>query len=371
MVNLHVITSTATGGAERQLSQLVKSHTTDEVIVFSLKPIGTIGLSLRDSGYTVFNGLSNSMFNPFFIIQFLWIVWRFRIRSIHGWMYHANLLIILSKLFLYQGPLFWNIRHSVSSVSYETKTIRLLLKLTAFFSPLVTSIFFNSKLSMKQHLKLGYNCSSNIYLPNGIDVSKYSPSLALLPVSSADFNFSLPENTFVIGLVSRYHKMKNIEMFLLALKDVCSSLPLTSIHCVIAGSNIPLRLSSFVSDNNIPNVSLLDSVQNVNYLYHLFDLFVSCSAWGEGFSNVIAEAMSSEVPVLATRVGDAETIIRDLGFICEPTEDSIRSKLLEILAYSPEYLSSLGYQSRIRIVSNYSLDTYTQNYKSLTSSMSY
>jgi len=92
-------------------------------------------------------------------------------------------------------------------------------------------------------------------------------------------------------------------------------------------------------------------------LYAAADFLISGSAFGEGFSNSIVEAMASELPVIATNVGDSKTIVATTGVVIEPKD---RRSLEQAIKFLSDMDSSqrrqLGLKARKRVVENYLID---------------
>ena len=93
---------------------------------------------------------------------------------------------------------------------------------------------------------------------------------------------------------------------------------------------------------------------DVSKVHNAFDLEVSSSAWGEGFSNAIAEAMATGVPCVVTDVGDSSAVVGDTGWVCPPGRpDELASAIVAALA-RPDELARRGVLARQRIVEQFS-----------------
>ena len=71
-------------------------------------------------------------------------------------------------------------------------------------------------------------------------------------------------------------------------------------------------------------------------LYAAADVVASTSAFGEGFSNAIAEGMSAGLIPVATDVGDARRIVGDTGFVVPPRNPGAFAEAIGAVAAMPK-----------------------------------
>ena len=124
--------------------------------------------------------------------------------------------------------------------------------------------------------------------------------------------YGVAEDAKIIGIVARLHPMKDHATFFDAVKLVRESLP--SVHAVVAGDGelsdtLRLYVKTIGLENN---VTFLGNVtKELPDIYRIMDVFLLTSQWGESFPNVILEAMSASVPVVATNISAVPEIIED------------------------------------------------------------
>ena len=109
--------------------------------------------------------------------------------------------------------------------------------------------------------------------------------------------------------------------------------------------------------------TLLGLVKNMNELMPAFDIFCLSSAWGEGFPNVLGQAMACEVIAVSTDVGDASAIINNKERICKPASPASLAKIIiALLSINENQRNSIKKKNRIFIEENFNLSLVSDNY---------
>jgi glycosyltransferase involved in cell wall biosynthesis len=193
-------------------------------------------------------------------------------------------------------------------------------------------------------------------IPNGIDTQVMRPDPAAGSLQRRAWG--LPENAFVIGCVARFDPMKDHPTFLEAAARLAREQIDAHFVCVGDGparyrEELKAQARSLGLDGTLIWAGEMDSLRTV---YNAFDVATLSSAFGEGFPNVVGEAMACGIPVVATDVGDVRLIVGGLGEVVPPRNPqalaSAWARLRERLAEK----SIAREQIRQAIVRKYSLD---------------
>ena len=371
---LFIITGLSTGGAEMMLYKLLDRINREQFdpFVISLTYEGESQISQRisDSDIPIYLLNINSKKE---ILQAIWrlinLVRKIQPDIIQGWMYHANLAAQFASLLTFQSvPTVWNIRHSVYSLKYEKSTTATIIKLLAKMSSFPKNIIYVSHISAKQHEKLGYQDSKSVVIPNGFDTEVFTPSINAR--NGLRRELGLTENAIVIGLIARYHPMKDHDNFLSAATLLLKKFP--DIHFVLVGTGVKKENSgivSLLSDFKLthdPHFHFLGERQDISKITAGFDIASLVSAWGEGFPNVVGEAMSCGVPCVVTDVGDSAWIVGETGKVVPPKDpEKLAQVWQEMIELGQEKRNQLGTLARQRIIENFSLDAIVEQYEEL------
>ena len=145
---------------------------------------------------------------------------------------------------------------------------------------------------------------------------------------------------------------------------------MSDVHTLIVGRGTDKKeagLTDYVELMGIQDrVHFLGESDEVQRIYKALDIVVSSSAWGEGFSNSIGEAMSHGVPCVTTDVGESRRLVGDSGLVVPPG-DSIKlaGALSRILSGHPYRTAQLGKAARKRIKKDYSMKNIARRYHDL------
>lgn len=287
---------------------------------------------------------------------------------VQGWMYYGNLVATVACACLRQKvPVLWNVRATLMERRHEKRLTAAVIWLGGKLSFSPAKIINNSRASAAEHERtLGYRASKRLVLPNGFDTERFRPCpearLALRDL------LDLPAETPLIGMIARYHPMKDHRTFLQAAVLVSKAWP--QAHFVLVGQHVEAsnaHLASLIAECALSNrVHLLGQREDIQSISAALDIQVSASSSGEGFPNVIGEAMSCGVPCVVTDVGDSADVVGDTGVTvasCDPR--AMAAGVERLLALDPQQRAELGRRARLRTIEEFSLDTVVRRYEEL------
>jgi glycosyltransferase involved in cell wall biosynthesis len=262
---------------------------------------------------------------------------------VQSWMYHADLASLVA-LWLSgrrgRTRLFWGVRCSDMDWSRYHWLSRVVARLCALFSPFPDAVTVNSEAGRAWHLRLGYRPRRFVLVDNGLDPARFAPDGAERAAVRAELGIDAA--AVVVGAVARVDPMKDYPTLLDAIARVEGA------TCIAVGRGTEALPPT-------PGLRGLGERDDVPRLLNAFDIFVSSSAFGEGFSNAVTEAMAAGLPVVATDVGDARRIVGDAGIIVPPRDPRALADAIRALIADPERRLELGRRGRARVESHFTL----------------
>jgi glycosyltransferase involved in cell wall biosynthesis len=180
-------------------------------------------------------------------------------------------------------------------------------------------VIANSRAGSEYAVAQGFPKSKLEVIPNGIDINRFRVDKTAGQQFRADWG--IPAASRVIGIVGRLDPMKDHYTFLTAVGPLLLAHPNWHVLCVGDGPSAYREELQTIADKGGygANVTWTGPVQSMTAAYNALDVLVS-SSYGEGFPNVLGEAMACAVPCVATDVGDSTLIIGPYGKIVPPRQ---------------------------------------------------
>ena len=195
--------------------------------------------------------------------------------------------------------------------------------------------------------KWGVDPKKLVFIPNGVDINKFSPGTSKIKKKFKDRK--------IIIYFGRLHYQKNVDLLIKSFKYIKERI--RSVNLIIIGSGTDFdklkKMSS--SDEDIIMTGFLTDENLIDYLRGA-DVVVFPSI-GENASFTIMEAMSCELPVISSDVGNARKILGDgRGILIEKyNEEDIAEKCIQVLS-DKEMAQKMGNDARKFVEENHSWD---------------
>jgi glycosyltransferase involved in cell wall biosynthesis len=367
---LHVITGVSMGGAEMMLFRLLArgDRSRFSPTVLSLLAPGAVGarisamdIPLLSLGMRQERPLSPAM------LRLIPIARSLRPSLLQGWMYHGNLAA--SACALLSGrrlPVIWNVRHSMHDMAHENLLTRGFIRLAAALSSSTGAIIYNSRLSASQHEALGYAAEKTVVIPNGFDCQLFRPRPEMAQRLRHAAN--IDPGRVLIGMIARHHPQKDPGNLikataLLAERGI-------DVHVMIVGPGFDadnIEVMAAIANAGVADrFSLLGERHDIPDIVAGLDVATLPSAWGEGFPNVLGEAMACGVPCVTTDIGDSAWIVGRTGFVVPPRDpEALADALGRVVALGPEGRRQLGAAARARVLEHFEVDDIVGRYQAL------
>jgi glycosyltransferase involved in cell wall biosynthesis len=366
--NIHVfflIRSLNIGGTERQLVELVKGldKTRFKVTVGIFYNEGTLIKEIEGiPGIHVISLNKRGRWDlARFICHFTKILTTLKPHILYSFLPDANLVGLISGRIARVKQIVWGVRASNMDVSRYGLLAGISLKLSIFLSRFPDAIIANSVAGKEFHRSIGYSTNRMMVVPNGIDTNRFKPDYSAGLMVREEWN--IDEEAIAIGLVGRLDPMKDHTTFLQAVKIFDQKECSVRFVCIGDGKE-PYKSEIYSLCMTLGlNGSLIWAGErcDMTAVYNSMDIVTSSSSFGEGFPNVIGEAMACGVPCVVTDIGDSAIIVGETGIVVplkdpQALADGWRSMLKRLNDKS----YSIKEMARARIVSHYNSETFIQ-----------
>ncbi len=195
-------------------------------------------------------------------------------------------------------------------------------------------------------------------IPNGVDTNQFKRSRAFPDRSTLSFI-----------LIGRRTPQKGIDIALKALKLLSArGINEEKISLRLYGLDYPeYDYQSMAAKTGVlPMVQFLSHTGSIKESYQDAHCLILPSR-AEGLSNVLLEAMSFEMPVIATGISGTVDVVshEKNGIIIQPEDPEALASAMEFIVKNPEKSYHMGVEARQKVVEEFSLDETAARYSEL------
>ncbi|MDD4169642.1 MAG: glycosyltransferase, partial [Desulfotomaculaceae bacterium] len=291
------------GGAERQLVALARElhRHGHSVAVLTFYSGGPLQQDLEKAGVSVINLEKRGRWD---ILGFLGRLVRFLRRErpdiLHGYLVTANILTVLLKPLFPDIRMIWGVRVSNLDFTRYNRYLRLTHPVECRLSRFADRIIVNSQAGSHYAISRGFPQEKTVVIPNGIDTERFRPDPESGKLVRAEWGVSSDEK--LIGLVGRLDPMKDHPTFLEAAALLMQKRKDVRFVCVGDGpADLRQELHALGKALDLNKYLIWAGArEDMAAVYNALELATSSSSFGEGFPNVVGEAMACGVPCVVT-----------------------------------------------------------------------
>jgi len=365
---MFLIRSLEIGGAERQLVNLAKGlkDRDIEVQVLTFYPGGLFSSELDNYGVPNKDLRKRHRWDMLlFFLNFIHELRKYRPDVLYSFLPVANIIAVLAKNLMPSLKIVWGVRASNMNFKVYDRLSRIVARFEVVMSRFPDLIVANSTSGFQYHQDIGFPEEKMRVIENGIDIRRFKPDRK--GGERMRRLWGIEPHQKVVGIVGRLDPMKGHPIFLEACAKLSSIEPNLRFVCVGEGRrDYRMHLIGLADE-----LGLLDKVlwvgpyEDMPAVYSAFQLCCSSSIFGEGFPNVVAEAMACGVPCVVTDVGDSARVVGDRGLVVPPGDATALSKGILQMLKRVKSGSMDALAVRERIQNRFSVEQMVQRTESL------
>jgi glycosyltransferase involved in cell wall biosynthesis len=328
------------GGAERQLFYMLKTlrEHRAELELLSLTGGEFWESRIKEIGVPViWVGQSPSRISR--LVRIIQEVRQFKPLIVHSQHFYTNIYAAIAARAT-QAREVCAIRNDVTT---EVKDTGMLLGYLSLRAP--RCLAPNSHNGVCNATKLGVSLSRLQFVPNVVDSEHFCP------------HRSRREGVNIIG-VGRLHEQKRFDRFIRVFSRLTQDSSIRARGIVVGSGSQRTNLLREASNCGLSpdRFEIRDVVQDPLTIYQDADILLLTSDT-EGTPNVVLEAMSCSLPVVATRVGDVPALVKhgETGFVFDPEDEESMVCALRRLCKDPDLRLDMGQKARRFVEAHHSL----------------
>ena len=219
-----------------------------------------------------------------------------------------------------------------------------------------------------QYLENKYNLNNLVWIPNGIELSKYYHAKDKIQknllIKQLNLDHILTPDDFIIsyiGYMFFYQKVKGMIDFIKAFSRFIKNLPpdyeKEKIKLLFIGEGpYSYLLKEKINEINLKkNIFFLGKRKDIDHLLAISNL-LGLTSYIEGNPNVILEAMASKVPCIGSDIGDIKYMINDTGIIVNPGNiKQITDALQRYYNLSNQMREEMGEKAYYRVKNHFNI----------------
>jgi glycosyltransferase involved in cell wall biosynthesis len=341
---MHLITELSTGGAQVALRRLLTNcdrQRFEMQVACLYNGDGAAGQQIRQASIPVHDLKMKAKTDIKAFSRLFHLLRREEPHILHTWMFHANFSGRISGR-IARVPIIVSAERTMGQESWMRRGLN---KATAYLADRVVCVSQATTIYAAQ--TIGIPESKLTVIPNGVDLADFDH---LPDVDLARAAWNLPAQGVIIGAVGRLHAVKGFAYLLEAFARLAPDFPQATLLLVGDGPDRSILEQQAARYHLSQRVTFMGEQTDVPSLLAAMDV-LALPSLHEGMPNVVLEAMTAGLPVVASRIGGVPEVVihGETGWLVAAADPGALCNAIINLLNDPSRAQAMGKAGRQRV----------------------